>query len=62
MDRFSMETEELNVIDADARQRHGSKKRKWREIEELKDKYRLQRELQSIDINFDLNVHDISLN
>jgi hypothetical protein len=36
--------------------------RKWREIEELKDKYRLQRELQSIDINFDLNVHDISLN
>ncbi|HAD41579.1 MAG TPA: DUF3545 domain-containing protein, partial [Plesiomonas shigelloides] len=26
------------------------KKRKWREIEALKDKYRLQRELKSIDI------------
>lgn len=62
MDRFSLETEELNVIDADVRQRHTNKKRKWREIEELKDKYRLQRELQSIDLAFEQNVHDISLN
>lgn len=62
MDRFSLDTEELNVIDTDVRQRQTSKKRKWREIEALKDKYRLQRELQSIDLNFELSISDISLN
>ena len=38
MDRFSLETEELAVIDADVRQRQTNKKRKWREIEALKDR------------------------
>ncbi len=47
MDRFSLETEELVVIDIDVRQRQTNKKRRWREIEALKDRYRLQRELQS---------------
>lgn len=62
MDRFSVDSEELNVIDTDVRQRQTSKKRKWREIEALKDKYRLQRELQSIDLNLELSISDISLN
>lgn len=62
MDRFSLETEELVVIDIDVRQRQTNKKRKWREIEALKDRYRLQRELQSIDLNYELSINDISLN
>ncbi|WP_024872855.1 DUF3545 family protein [Tolumonas lignilytica] len=62
MDRFSLETEELAVIDTDVRQRQTNKKRKWREIEALKDRYRLQRELQSIDLNYELGINDISLN
>ena len=62
MDRVSLETEELAVIDADVRQRQTNKKRKWREIEALKDRYRLQRELQSIDLNFELGINDISFN
>lgn len=62
MDRFSLETEELVVIDIDVRQRQTNKKRRWREIEALKDRYRLQRELQSIDLNYELSISDISLN
>lgn len=62
MERFSLDTEELTVIDTETRQRQTSKKRKWREIEALKDKYRLQRELKSIDLGFELNINDISLN
>ncbi len=62
MDRFSLETEELTVSDTDVRQRQTNKKRKWREIEALKDRYRLQRELQSIDLNFELGINDISFN
>lgn len=62
MDRFSLDTEELTVIDTETRQRQTSKKRKWREIEALKDKYRLQRELKSIDLGFELSINDISLN
>ncbi|MDD2341902.1 DUF3545 family protein [uncultured Tolumonas sp.] len=62
MDRFSLETEELTVSDTDVRQRQANKKRKWREIEALKDRYRLQRELQSIDLNYELSINDVSLN
>ena len=62
MDRFSLEAEEMAVIDADVRQRQTNKKRKWREIEALKDRYRLQRELQAIDLNYELGINDISLN
>ena len=60
MDRFSLETEELTVSDTDVRQRQANKKRKWREIEALKDRYRLQRELQSIDLNYELSINDVS--
>ncbi len=36
--------------------RGGKKKRKWREIEAIKDRLELQRELQEIDMNFDLEL------
>ena len=62
MDRFSLEAEEMAVIESDVRQRQTNKKRKWREIEALKDRYRLQRELQAIDLNFELGINDISFN
>jgi hypothetical protein len=62
MDRFSLETEDLTVSDTDVRQRQANKKRRWREIEALKDRYRLQRELQSIDLNYELSINDVSLN
>ncbi|ACQ92525.1 conserved hypothetical protein [Tolumonas auensis DSM 9187] len=62
MDRFSLEAEEMAVIESDVRQRQTNKKRKWREIEALKDRYRLQRELQAIDLNYELGINDISLN
>ena len=62
MDRFSLEAEEMAVIESDVRQRQTNKKRKWREIEALKDRYRLQRELQSIDLNYELSINDVSLN
>ncbi len=35
------------------RSRNSSKKRKWREIEAIKEKQRLRKELQDIDCNFD---------
>ena len=62
MDRFSLEAEEMAVIESDVRQRQTNKKRKWREIEALKDRYRLQRELQAIDLNYELGINDISFN
>ncbi len=62
MDRFSLEAEEMAIIESDVRQRQTNKKRKWREIEALKDRYRLQRELQAIDLNYELGINDISLN
>ncbi len=62
MDRFSLEAEEMAVIESDVRQRQTNKKRKWREIEALKDRYRLQRELQAIDLNYELGINDISMN
>ena len=62
MDRFSLEAEEMAVIESDVRQRQTNKKRKWREIEALKDRYRLHRELQAIDLNYELGINDISLN
>ncbi|USD65734.1 DUF3545 family protein [Vibrio sp. SCSIO 43136] len=36
-------------------------KRKWREIEAIKDRQRLQRELMEMDIGQDLSLDDIDL-
>ena len=35
-----------------------SKKRKWREIEAIKDQYQLEKELAEIDLGFDLAIED----
>ena len=54
MERFSLEVDDLVVIDSETRSaRNAAKKRKWREIEALKEKYRLQKELESIDLTYD---------
>ena len=54
MERFSLEVDDLVVIDSETRcARNTAKKRKWREIEALKEKYRLQKELESIDLTYD---------
>ena len=54
MERFSLEVDDLVVIDSETRSaRNAAKKRKWREIETLKEKYRLQKELESIDLTYD---------
>ena len=54
MERFNLEVDDLIVVDAETRNsRAAAKKRKWREIEALKEKYRLQKELASIDVAYD---------
>ena len=54
MDRFSLEVDDLVVVDSETRSaRNAAKKRKWREIEALKEKYRLQKELESIDLAYE---------
>ena len=54
MERFNLEVDDLIVVDAETRNSRGAaKKRKWREIEALKEKYRLQKELASIDVTHD---------
>lgn len=35
-----------------------SKKRKWREIEAIKDRYQLEKELADIDMSFDLALEE----
>lgn len=37
------------------------KKRKWREIESLKDKYRLKKELQELDLLFDARLEELEI-
>ncbi len=53
MERFNLEVDDLVVVDSETRNaRQIAKKRKWREIEALKEKYRLQKELESIDLAY----------
>ena len=35
-----------------------SKKRKWREIEAIKDRYQLEKELSDIDMSFDMALEE----
>ncbi len=54
MERFNLEVDDLVVVDSETRSaRNAAKKRKWREIEALKEKYRLQKELESIDLAYE---------
>ncbi|MGR7921797.1 DUF3545 domain-containing protein [Zobellella denitrificans] len=64
MERFSFEDQEF-VVERSARgtSREPAKKRKWREIEALKDKKRLQKELQLLDCAFEYegNLEELEL-
>ncbi|MGS0679583.1 DUF3545 family protein [Shewanella sp. 125m-7] len=42
-----------SVVEKPSRSKSSSKKRKWREIEALKEKHRLLKELQDMDNSFD---------
>jgi hypothetical protein len=49
------------IIERPSRSRNSTKKRKWREIEALKDKHRLLKELQDIDTSFDCDLETLML-
>lgn len=61
MERFDLEVDDLSVVDHETRSsRTSAKKRKWREIEALKERYRLEKELASIDMAFEgLNGQEV---
>ncbi|ACJ30425.1 MULTISPECIES: DUF3545 family protein [Shewanella] len=42
-----------SIVEKPSRSRSSNKKRKWREIEALKEKHRLLKELQDIDTSFE---------
>ncbi|MBE8167836.1 MAG: DUF3545 family protein [Shewanella sp.] len=48
-----------NVVERPTRTRSSPKKRKWREIETLKDKHSLLKELKEIDNSFNLDFNDV---
>ncbi|MBT1450434.1 DUF3545 family protein [Glaciecola sp. XM2] len=51
----------LSVINNETRPNKGkSKKRKWREIEAIKDKYRLKRELTEMDVGLELELEQLA--
>ncbi|GGI69038.1 DUF3545 family protein [Shewanella gelidii] len=61
MDRLDYGSALDNVVEKPTRSRSSSKKRKWREIEAIKDRQRLMKELQDIDDSFELDIDTILL-
>ncbi|MBB1440917.1 DUF3545 family protein [Shewanella sp. SG41-4] len=61
MDRLDYGGALDEVIERPNRSKSSSKKRKWREIEAIKDKQRLLKELQDIDDSFDFDVNTLVL-
>ncbi|WP_372869734.1 DUF3545 family protein [Shewanella sp.] len=59
MDRLDYGSALDEVVERPGRSKGSTKKRKWREIEALKDKHRLLKELQDIDSNFDYDVESL---
>ncbi|GAA3534871.1 DUF3545 family protein [Zobellella aerophila] len=53
MDRFSFDQEFVVERSPRSTSREPAKKRKWREIEALKDKQRLREELQLLDCTYE---------
>ena len=51
---------ESALVESKQRQKRGSK-RKWREIESIKDKYRLRDELKSIDPSLDFDFSELDI-
>ncbi|MDB2385789.1 DUF3545 family protein [Shewanella sp.] len=47
------------IVEKPSRSKGTNKKRKWREIETLKEKHRLQKELQDIDNCFDSGLDNL---
>lgn len=58
MERFSFNQEFVVERSPRSSSREPAKKRKWREIEALKDKQRLQKELQLLDCAFEFEGGD----
>lgn len=56
MDRLDYGAGIDEVVESPNRSKNASKKRKWREIEAIKDRHRLIKELQDMDYSFD---HDL---
>ncbi|WP_371194216.1 DUF3545 family protein [Glaciecola sp. SC05] len=51
----------LSVIDKETRPTKGkAKKCKWREIEAIKEKYRLKQELTDMDVSLELELEQLS--
>ncbi|MGI2178250.1 DUF3545 family protein [Shewanella frigidimarina] len=61
MDRLDYGGALDEVVERPTRSKSSSKKRKWREIEAIKDKQRLLKELQNIDDSFDFDVNTLVL-
>jgi hypothetical protein len=61
MERFDYGGALDEVIERPSRSKSTSKKRRWREIEAIKDKHRLLKELQDIDDSFDFDVNTLVL-
>lgn len=61
MDGF--ELDEITEVDVPRGRAARSKpvKRKWREIEAIKDRQRLQKELNDMDIGLDFSINDVEL-
>ncbi|AXQ13149.1 MULTISPECIES: DUF3545 family protein [Shewanella] len=59
MDRLDYGSALDEVVERPSRSRSSNKKRKWREIEALKDKHRLLKELQEIDSSFDYDIDSL---
>ncbi|MDO6617525.1 MULTISPECIES: DUF3545 family protein [unclassified Shewanella] len=61
MDRLDYGGALDQVVERPTRSKSSNKKRKWREIEALKDKQRLLKELQDIDTSFDFDFDAMPL-
>ncbi|QSX32778.1 DUF3545 family protein [Shewanella avicenniae] len=59
MDRLGYGSALEENTESAGRSRGSNKKRKWREIEALKEKHRLLKELREIDSNFDLDLDSL---
>lgn len=59
MDRLDYSNVLDSIVEKPTRSRGPKKKRKWREIEAIKDKQRLLKELQDIDGSLDYDIDTI---
>lgn len=60
MDRLDYGGALDEVVERPTRSKSSNKKRKWREIEAIKDKQRLLKELQEMDDTFEFDVDTLN--